>query len=884
MRFFLTCLSLALSLCLCPGPGHAKENAQTATQADAQPAPGEIITRLPNGLLVYILRDARFPLACTRLYVRAGSANEKPDEAGISHVLEHMVFKGTSHRPKGQVAKDVEALGGYLNAATSFDKTWYLTDMPAAHWRVGMDVVHDMAFQATLNAAELETEKNVVISELQRGEDSPQRKLYENLQVAALKNTPYGRPIIGFEDTIRSITVDDLRAYVAKWYQPQNMMLLVAGDIEPAAVLEYAQKQYGSLKNTSDLAVAEPIDLDAAATGSQQVEIGTGPWSKVYLGIGIPVPGLHDLRSTDIDILCYLLGGDGTSTFYQKYKYEKQLVESISVDNMSMARAGLLSITAVLDPAKVEDFWRELTTDLGKLTAKSFNEAALARAKFNIEDSMDRAGETLNGLVAWKGSVQFDLGGEQGEENLRFTQKNVDFPQIQTAITNWLDSTNARVRVLAPQDAKLPDFAAVMEKNWPAAVQAIKTEKHEKGAGSPEFVDLGNGCSLILLPDNSAPYISLDFMLPGGNCMLEPAQQGLAALVARLLTDGSGDKNNVAMERWLAERAGSISARAGLQTFGISLTGPSRFNMDFFGLFKDIIRKPRFDPAELKREVDNMKAAIRQRKDQPLAYVFANLNPFLFPENQPYGYDSLGSDASLDSFNVISVRDFWTRQAAQPWVLAIAGDFKRDMALAFAKSLPVPHSDRFVAGQPHWGANHTLNLDLPGRNQAHYMQIFRTVPPTSEDAPALMLLQSIISGQSGILFTRLRDEQGLGYTVTAFNRSMPQTGFMAFYIGTTPDKIASAKEGFAKIITEICTRPFDAATLKTGANRLLGDYLRDRQSLASRAGEAATDKILDYPADFQKMLVEKAAQVSPQQLMHVAKRYLVEPYEVTLLP
>ncbi len=355
MRFFLTCLSLALSLCLCPGPGHAKENAQTATQADAQPAPGEIITRLPNGLLVYILRDARFPLACTRLYVRAGSANEKPDEAGISHVLEHMVFKGTSHRPKGQVAKDVEALGGYLNAATSFDKTWYLTDMPAAHWRVGMDVVHDMAFQATLNAAELETEKNVVISELQRGEDSPQRKLYENLQVAALKNTPYGRPIIGFEDTIRSITVDDLRAYVAKWYQPQNMMLLVAGDIEPAAVLEYAQKQYGSLKNTSDLAVAEPIDLDAAATGSQQVEIGTGPWSKVYLGIGIPVPGLHDLRSTDIDILCYLLGGDGTSTFYQKYKYEKQLVESISVDNMSMARAGLLSITAVLDPAKVED-------------------------------------------------------------------------------------------------------------------------------------------------------------------------------------------------------------------------------------------------------------------------------------------------------------------------------------------------------------------------------------------------------------------------------------------------------------------------------------------------------------------------------------------------
>lgn len=149
----------------------------------------------------------------------------------------------------------MEALGGYLNAATSFDKTWYLTDMPAAHWRTGMDVVKDMAFQAQLDPKELEAEKNVVISELQRGEDSPMRKLYENLQVAGLKNTPYGRPIIGYVDTIKAITAQDLRDYVKRWYQPQNMMLLVAGDIEPDAVLAYAQKIFGGLKNGGDLPV-----------------------------------------------------------------------------------------------------------------------------------------------------------------------------------------------------------------------------------------------------------------------------------------------------------------------------------------------------------------------------------------------------------------------------------------------------------------------------------------------------------------------------------------------------------------------------------------------------------------------------------------------------
>ena len=183
ISFLTAALFCAAAVLLSIGQAFAAGRAAAASSVSAN----EVLTRLPNGLTVYILKDTRFPLVCTRLYVRTGSANEEPRHAGISHVLEHMVFKGTEHRPKGQVAREVEALGGYLNAATSFDKTWYLTDMPAAHWRTGMDVVKDMAFQAQLDPKELEAEKNVVISELQRGEDSPMRKLYENLQVAGLR-------------------------------------------------------------------------------------------------------------------------------------------------------------------------------------------------------------------------------------------------------------------------------------------------------------------------------------------------------------------------------------------------------------------------------------------------------------------------------------------------------------------------------------------------------------------------------------------------------------------------------------------------------------------------------------------------------------------------
>lgn len=849
-----------------------------------QTAP-ELLTRLPNGLLVYIIQDKRFPLACTRLYVRAGSAMEKPEQAGISHVLEHMVFKGTSHRPKGQVARDVEALGGYLNAATSFDKTWYITDMPAAHWRVGMDVVKDMAFQASLDPEELEAEKNVVISELERGEDSPMRKLYEAMQVAALKNTPYGRPIIGFVDSIRAITADDLRAYVHHWYQPQNMMLLVAGDIDPDAVLAHAQELFGQLKNSSDLNVAEPINLATAALGSAQVEVTKGPWNKVYLGLALPAPSLGDLRSNELDVLSYLLGGDGTSTFYQKYKYDMQLVDSIDVSNMSMARAGLLSITATLDADKVQDFWHELTVDLASLNARNFKEEAIQRAIFNLEDGMDRACETLNGLVGWKGAIQFDLGGQQEEENIRFAQRNVNKPQLQNAIDNWFVPTRARLRVMAPENAELPDFAAIMQKNWPE--KPIVTEKKKQNAYNDndiETIDIGNGCQLILIPDGNAPYISLELLMPGGNAMLAPNQQGLANLTARLLTDGCGELNNPTLERWLAERAGSLSAHAGLQTFGISINGPSRFSADFFSLLHSLLFRPRFDATDFTREINNMKAAIRSRDDQPLSFMFSKINPFLFPGGQPYGYDSLGTPESLDTLNTIKVRDFWAIQGGQPWALAIAGDFNKEEVVKFAKKLASPHATLFQVQSPEWDKQKNLQLTLAGRSQAHLMRIFKTVPPTDPDAPGLMLLQAAISGQSGILFTQLRDQEGLGYTVTAFNRSMPLTGFMAFYIGTTPDKIKQAAQGFNRIITQLKEQPLDMETLKSAANRLWGEYVRSRQSLASRAGEAATDAALRRPQSFHKQLIEAAQKLTPEDIRRIAKKYLINPYEVTLMP
>ena len=845
-----------------------------------------MLVRLKNGLTVYIIRDSRFPLVCTRLFVGTGSANETAEQAGISHVLEHMVFKGTEKRPKGQVARDVESLGGYLNAATSFDKTWFITDMPAKHWKTGMDVVKDMAFHPSLDPAELEAEKDVIVSELKGGDDTPTRRLFEDLQVAGLAHTVYGRPIIGFEKTIRAVTADDLRAYIRTWYQPQNMMLLVAGDIDPKAVLAHAEELFGDLKNDTILPEPAPVQLEGAA-GGPRVEVTYGPWNKVYLGIALPAPALGDQRSIDLDVLAYALGGDGTSQFYRKYRYEKQLVDSISVGNMSLNRAGLFYMVAQLDADKVEPFWQEFTRDLAALDAGKITPDVIERARFNYEDGMDRASETLDGLTSWKATVQFELGGPQGEANVRHALAAVDSARLRQAQDLWLRPDQVRVRVLAPEKAKLPDLDAILQHNWPApAVERQKAAAAAEKVGKREIVDLGQGRTVILQPDRTIPYVSLEILRPGGNALLKPADQGLAQLTAATLTDGCGTRDLDAMERFVAERAASLSASAGVQSFTVSLTGPARFNADYFALLGDLLHKPTFAEKDVRRQADTLKAALVRRQDNPMSFMGSKINGFLFPGGQPYGFDGLGTAENQDRFGPGDVQAFWKQQNAQPWILSVAGDFDREKVLAFARSLPVPTAPAVDVPQPTWGADERLPLSLPGRQQAQLLLAFHAVPLDHPDAPALMLLESVLSGQSGLLFNKLRDEQGLGYTVTAFYRSLPEAGFMAFYIGTTPRNLDVARQGFSGIIKDIKTELLPAELLAKGLNRMEGSYYRGRQSLGARADEAASERLLGQPQDFQKRLLEKAAKVTPEQLREVARKYLLvdKMYEVTLLP
>jgi zinc protease len=881
MRFPLAFFVAGLTLCA------------LISRADAQ-APLEnppFVSSLGNGLTVVVLEDTRFPLVAVRLYVHAGSTCETPREAGISHVLEHMVFKGTRGRPAGAIAAEVEAAGGYTNAATSFDYTVYQTDMPARHWKLGMDVVQDMACNPTLDARELEAEKEVIVAELQRGKDSPSSLLFEALQAKTLAGTPYARPIIGFADTIRSFTSDDIRAYIEKYYHPQAMTLVVAGDVKAGEVLAEAERLFGSRANAVALPAPALLDVNGIRPGEGlAVSVIPGAWNKVYLAMAFPVPGINDIRSTHLDMLAYLLAGEETSFLRRRYKYELQLVDGISATNMNFERLGMLYIAAELAADKVKPFWDALTQDLAGLSAGRFTDEELARAKLNIEDDLFRMQETLGGIAAKLGYFQLLTGdGIMGERNVIESLRVTGRQQVQAGIDTWLRPDRLRAVLLVPQTgaAELPEaetLLAGLRRNWktpaarPDALPDVQT-------GPGEVIDLGNNRTLVLIPDATLPYVSAELAFHGGDSLLAPTEQGLAELTARTLTRGAGRRGALELQAWLGDRAASLEAAAARRNFSLDMTMPAAFAADMFAMLREVVLEPAFADEDVEREKQGQIADIHGQDDRPLEYAFRRLPAFLFP-GSIFGYYHAGQEQDINAYTAQSVRAFWDRQRVQPWVLSVVGRYDREAVITAARALPQPNRGLPAPAAPAWTAQRELSLRLPNRNQAHYLLIFKTVPVGHEDAPALSLLQAVLAGQSGLLFRDLRDDKGLGYTVAAFDTQNPAYGYLCLYIGTSPDTLEEAGKGFERVIAELHETVLPEAAVNRGKQQLEGSYYRERQSLGSRCSEAARLTLEGRPLNFPRRQIDKAFTITAEDLRAVARKYirLADARTVTVVP
>lgn len=841
--------------------------------------------QLKNGMRVLVQRDTRFPLASVRLFVRAGAAWERPEEAGVSHMLEHMVFKGSKTQPNG-VDQAVESAGGYLNAYTSYDETVYLTDMPSAEWKVGLEAVRDLAFDPLLRQEDLDAEREVVLAEMKQRADSPFQGVVESLFAQALRDTPYQLPVIGTEATLRAATPESMRDYIQRHYDPKNMLLVVVGDVEPDAVLAEADKLFGSYVNINNDVLPKSVSAEDLQRGFN-VQVEKGPWNKVYFGLSLPVPALSDDRGAAAAALGALLGGDDTSLLARELRFNKALVDEISVYSQVFERAGTLNFYALLDAKNLPAFWDALLGILSTVSADSFTDAELERLKLQMIDEHFRARETVGSMAQQLGGNAWSSPGDVNGENALLLLNQVDKKFLQEAIDAWFKPEAFSVAVRMPADTPDLDLEARQQALWPIK-GAVEHDESDTLNQELEVIDLGQGRTLILLADDTLPYTSVTMVMHGGGLLQDskkPEEQGLGSLTAKLLTEGTEGRKAEELRTYLAERSASLSASSAYFDFTLNMECPTRFNDDMFALMREVLTKPSFTQDDLARMKRDQVTEIVTTEESSGGLISRQLRPFLFP-NSVYGQYLQGHVDTVPNLTRQQVQAFWKQQAAQPWVLAIAGDFDRAKAMEFAESLPTPWAEAERGDIPQWNAEKVLDLKLPGRNQAMYLMLFPTVPLGHEDNAGLVLLRNTLDGFSGMLMQELREKQSLGYSVWPTNWNAQGVGYLAFAIVAAPEQLEKAEASFKEIAQRLQNEPLDKAVVDRAKASLNMKYYTGRQKVSDRGSEAARNVRYGREPEFFAAELKRIEKLTPEDLQALAKKYLniENAYSITVQP
>jgi zinc protease len=361
--------------------------------------------RLENGLRVLVAERRGDPVVSVVLFYRVGARNEVEREAGVSHFLEHMMFKGSRRFGKGEVDRRTAELGGQNNAFTSYDHTAYWFELASDRWEHALDIEADRMRHLRLDAGEFEAERAVVLEELAMGEDDPWRVLGRTVDAHLFPRHPYGRPIIGTPHSLRGLGVEDMRVYYRRFYHPGNAILVVAGDVSRAAALRAVRARFGRLPRGPALGA---VDAYRAPLEEPSGEVRlTTRWDDEgrRLLIGWPTGPVGSREDDAHDLVLIVLASGRTSRLQDRLVHREGLATSVSASNDSRMEGGAFWIYAEcaqgVEPAALE---RALDDELGRLAREPVSRGELARAL-----------ELLRSMEAFDSETVADLAENLGE-------------------------------------------------------------------------------------------------------------------------------------------------------------------------------------------------------------------------------------------------------------------------------------------------------------------------------------------------------------------------------------------------------------------------------------------------------------------------------------
>jgi len=851
---------------------------------------GAIYLLLPNGCEIIVKEKRSAPVASVQGWVRTGAIHEAQwMGAGLSHFCEHMLFKGTTKRPTGQLDQEIRGGGGDNNAYTTSERTVYHVTGAKEGFDGAFAAIADMLMDSTFPPEETVKEHAVVVKEIERYQDNADAVLYETFERTLYQEHPYRVPVLGYPDRFKAVTREDVFAYYKERYSPQLTTFVAVGDFDAAAVIPKMALVLAAWKRNSIRPAAITVEPEQVAPRAVQI---THPLCEIpKMFVGFPTVSMRDPDLYALDLLANILGDGRSSRLYRTVKDKLGLAIEINAYNYTPMYAGYFAVSAMMEPEKVGEARAAILKLIEEAKTVRPTDDELARAKRKVYTQRVFGQMTADGEAGNLGQDWFVAGDLDFSDHYAQRMQKVTADDILRVAKKYLVAERLNVALMLPQtkDGK----AKVAEKPLEVGVeQNAQKAELEKLRADPlvakvnslaelsvfEIV-LKSGLRLVVREDHALPVVNMSLTALGGTRWEPEELAGAGNLLAEMLDRGTPtrDKMKIAEE---AEGLGAkLSTFSGRNSFGLTITGLREDAQKLLELASDGMLHSTF-PAE---ELEKLKADVAQQiaqEDESLFTLNSKiLRPLLYGKH-PYARQNLGT---LETVKKTTPGDL--KKMYQAWVqpenmsIGIVGNIKPTEALAlvnqfFGALKPGAFKAPEVPAVPDLSGGKTGQGEKAGITGAILTLGFRGVSLKSPEREKLDLLAGILSGLGGRLNTALREKQGLAYSVGVYNDTQLDGGSMVFFIQTDAASIDKAMAGMwdeAKKLRDVLVEKKELESVK---NYLTGTEAIELQNQSDLAQRLALSQLYGEGAEHVFNRRSRLEKVTAEDLKAAAIKFL----------
>ena len=824
---------------------------------------------LSNGLTVLLKEEHADKITSAQVWVKTGSIYEGSLlGSGVSHFLEHMLFKGTEKRSGEKLTREIHAAGANINAYTTFDRTVYYIDTPSEKTGLAIDILADVVLCSVLPVKEVAKEREVILREIDMGNDDPDRQVSHVLFRNVFREHPYRYPIIGHRELFEAISREDLLTYYQARYVPNNMTLVVVGDFHSSELRDEIEKKFGG-HSRKRLAIPyvpdEPLQLSIREDHLEgEVNVCRG-------NIAFRIPGLTHIDTPGCDIMAAILGSGYSSILWQKLRDKRKIVHYIDVSCWNPGKVGFLCINYVCDPDKQNSAQRAILDELTRLENEGIRSEQIDKAVRQAVVGEVSISKTVSGQASRLGTAEVVVGDLGYMRN--YIKKIHDL---------GTEKINGLIKTYFKKDCMTTVSLSAVGSIQPSEFAIIKS----KGTSDFETLTLNNGAKIIFQQDNKLPKLHIKVVSLGGAIYEKKSQRGITSLLSTLLTRDTLNRNAEEVAEIIEKVGGTFNEFIGDNTFGLSMEVMTQDYKLALELLDEALHEPDFKINTFNTERAAQIAMIKEENDEIVYYGLRKLRE-LFYCDHPFKNDSSGAEETLGNLSVNEIKDHYNRLIrGRNIVASIVGDFDPEKVIPEFKSLFNKFPDmnfnkvkKSFSGPLKPGF---YELTLP-REQAVIFQAYQGVGVLSTEIYVSKILDELFSNMSGRLFERVREKRSLAYFVGAQCITGIDHGMFYLYAGTHPSRCSDVIDEFNQEIYRVKTGGVKVDELRRAQTRLKAQKRMGMQTIGARATMVALKTIYGQQINDWKYFDEHIQAVTLDDLVSFSHKYFIDDQKINLV-